>query len=71
MNRTTVVIVLLIGFFIGCTSIKIRDPMKAFDKASNAYRQAISWSEYVVAAAYLKEEDEEKKRGPDRASEPV
>jgi len=59
MNRTTVVAALLIGLIIGCSSLKIRDPMKAFDEANRAYRQAISWSEYVVAATYLKNEDEE------------
>ena len=60
MNRTTIVIALLIGLIIGCSSLKIRDPMKAFDEANRAYRQAISWSEYVVAATFLKNEDEEK-----------
>ena len=61
MNRSTVVFVLLIGLLFSCSSMKIRDPMKAFDEASRAYRQAISWSEYVVAAAYLEDEDEEKR----------
>jgi hypothetical protein len=60
MNRTTIVIALLIGLIIGCSSLKIRDPMKAFDDANRAYRQAISWSEYFVAATFLKNEDEEK-----------
>ena len=61
MKRVIIVIVLLIGLVIGCSAIKIRDPMKAFNEASHGYRQAISWSEYVVAATYLKDEDEEKK----------
>jgi len=62
MNRRIIVIVLLIGLVIACNPIeKFRDPMKAFDDANRAYRQAISWSEFVVAATFLKEEDEEKK----------
>ena len=62
MYRKIIVIVLLIGLVIGCDSVKkLRDPMKAFDDANRAYRQAISWSEFVVAATFLKEEDEEKK----------
>jgi hypothetical protein len=59
MNRIIVVVALLIGF-IGCSSLKINDPLKAFDEASRAYRQAVSWSEYVVAATFLKNEDERK-----------
>ncbi len=58
MNRTTIVIALLIGLIIGCSSLKIRDPMKAFDEANRAYRQAIIWSESVVAATFLKSDDE-------------
>jgi Sec-independent protein translocase protein TatA len=62
MNRKIIVIVLLIGLVIACDSVKkLRDPMKAFDDANRAYRQAISWSEFVVAATFLKKEDEEKK----------
>ena len=34
--------------------------MKAFDEANRGYRQAVSWSEYIVAATFLKNEDEEK-----------
>jgi hypothetical protein len=60
MNRTLFVAVLLIGFIFGCSSLKIRDPLKAFDKANRAYRNAVSWSEYVVAATFLKNEEEEK-----------
>ena len=59
MNRTIVVIALLIGF-IGCSSLKINDPLRAFDNANRAYRHAISWSEYVVAATFLKDDDKEK-----------
>ena len=57
MNRSLIGIVLLIGLACGCSSLKIRDPMKAFDQASRAYRQAISWSEFDVAATFLKNED--------------
>ena len=60
MNRKIVVAALLFGFVIGCSSIKIKDPMRAFDKANRAYRQAVSWSEFVVAATFLKDEDEKK-----------
>jgi hypothetical protein len=60
MNRTLIVVVLLIGVIIGCSSLKIRDPLKAFDKANRAYRNAVSWSEYEVAATFLKNEEEEK-----------
>ncbi|CAB1060800.1 hypothetical protein D1BOALGB6SA_5567 [Olavius sp. associated proteobacterium Delta 1] len=60
MNRNTLAIILLIGFIIGCSSLKIKDPLNAFDKANRAYRQAVSWSEYVVAATFLKNEDEQK-----------
>jgi len=60
MNRTLVVAVLLIGLTIGCSSLKIRGPMHAFDEANRGYRQAVSWSEYVVAATFLKNEDEQK-----------
>ncbi|MCP4624579.1 MAG: hypothetical protein GY850_13770 [bacterium] len=62
MNRTTIVIVLLIGLVIACSPKKLlKNPMKAFDDANRAYRQAISWSEFVVAATFLKKEDEEKR----------
>lgn len=60
MNRTLVVAALLIGLIIGCSSLKIRGPMQAFDDANRAYRQAVSWSEYVVAATFLKNKDERK-----------
>jgi len=60
MKRTTIVLALLVGLTVGCGSLKIGDPMKAFDEANRSYRQAISWSEYVVAATFLKNENEEK-----------
>jgi hypothetical protein len=60
MNRTIIVAVLLLGLIIGCSTLKIKDPMKAFDEANRAYRQAISWSEYDVAATFVKKEDQAK-----------
>ena len=60
MKRSIVVAVLLMGLVYGCSSLKIIDPLRAFDQTNRAYRQAISWSEYEVAATFLKKEDEEK-----------
>jgi len=60
MKRSIVVAVLVMGLIIGCSSLKIKDPLRAFDQANRAYRQAVSWSEYDVAATFLKKEDEEK-----------
>jgi hypothetical protein len=54
MIRSTIVAVLVIGLTAGCSSLRIRDPMKDFEDANRAYGQAISWSEYVVAASFLK-----------------
>ena len=62
MNRKKIVTALLIGLVIGCSPKKIlKDPMIAFDDASRAYRHAIRWSEYDVAAALLKNVSEEDK----------
>jgi hypothetical protein len=58
MYRKTIVTVLLAGLLAGCSTLKIKDPMKAFDKANRAYRNALSWSEYYVAATFLKNDDE-------------
>ena len=52
MKRTIVVAALLIGLIFGCSSLKINDPLKAFDEARRAYRHAVSWSEFVVAATF-------------------
>jgi len=60
MKRSIVVVVLLMGLIIGCSSLKINDPLRAFDQTNRAYRQAVSWSEYDVAATFLKKEYEEK-----------
>jgi hypothetical protein len=59
MHRLAIVTTLLIGLVFGCSAIKIKDPMKAFDRANRAYRNAISWSEYHVAATFLRKDDEE------------
>ena len=60
MKPSFVVAALLVFLIIGCSSLKINDPMKAFDQANRAYRQAISWSEYHVAATFLKNDDKQK-----------
>jgi len=60
MKRSIVVAVLLMGLIVGCSSLKIKDPLRAYDQTNRAYRQAVSWSEYEVAATFLKKEDEEK-----------
>jgi hypothetical protein len=62
MNYKIVVVVLLIGLVIGCSPKNIlKNPMKLFDDANRAYRHAISWSEFDVAATFLKNVAEEKK----------
>ncbi len=62
MNRKIIVIAILVGLVVGCSPKKIlKDPMIAFNDASRAYRHAISWSEYEVAAALLKNVSEETK----------
>jgi hypothetical protein len=60
MNRTLIIFALLIGLIFGCSSLKINDPLSAFDKTSRAYRHAVSWSEFDVAATFLKKGDAEK-----------
>ena len=60
MKRALVGTALLIFLIVACSSLKINDPMKGFDEANRAYRNAVSWSEYYVAATFLKEEDEKK-----------
>ena len=60
MKRPPGLAALLIFLIIGCSSLQITDPMKGFDEANRAYRNAVSWSEYHVAATFLKEEDKEK-----------
>ena len=60
MLRPTIVVVLVIGLMAGCSSLRIGDPMKGFEDANRAYRQAISWAEYNVAATFLKSDDQDK-----------
>jgi hypothetical protein len=54
-------IVLLIGMMWACSTLKIKDPMKLFNEANQAYSHAIRWSEYVVAATFLKDETDAEK----------
>ncbi len=60
MIRATIAVSLVIGLVIGCSELKIRDPLKAFDEANQAYSQALRWSEYYVAATFLEKKDEDK-----------
>jgi hypothetical protein len=63
MNRKLIIVILLMGLSIGCSPKKIlKDPMKVFDSATRAYKHAISWSEYAVAAVYLNDNIEEKEK---------
>jgi len=60
MIRSTIVTVLAIVLMTaGCSSLRLRDPMKDFEDTNRAYGRAISWSEYVVAAAFLKSDDQD------------
>lgn len=60
MRPSLAVAALLILLIAGCSSLKINDPLRAFDEVNRAYRQAVSWSEFQVAATFLKEKDDEK-----------
>ena len=53
--------VLLIGMLGACSTLKIKDPMQVFYEANRAYSHAIRWSEYVVAATFLKDETDAEK----------
>jgi hypothetical protein len=60
MTRSTIVAVLAICLMAaGCSSLRLRDPMENFEDANRAYGRAISWAEYVVAAAFLKPDDQD------------
>jgi len=61
MIRSTLVTVLAMGLLVACSVLKITDPMKDFEDASRAYGQALIWSEYNVAAAFLKSNDQGEK----------
>ncbi len=52
---------LLIGMLGACSTLKIKDPMEEFYEANKVYSRAIRWSEYVVAATFLKDETEAEK----------
>jgi len=58
MNRASIIAVILISGLVGCSSLKFNDPLKAFNETNHGYRQAISWSEFMVAATFLKNENE-------------
>lgn len=60
MIRSIIVITLMIGTTAGCSSMPVMDRMEAFEEASRAYGEAISWSEYDIAAAFLKTDNEDK-----------
>ena len=59
--KLTIIFAVLIGLLCACSTLKFKDPMKAFNEANQVYSQAISWSEYVVAATFLKDETEAEK----------
>lgn len=59
--KRTIIFAVSIGLLCACSTLKYKDPMKAFNEANRAYSQAISWSEYVVAATFLKDETEAEK----------
>jgi len=59
MIRPAIVVVLVTGLMFGCRSLPIRDAMQDFEDANRAYGQALVWSEYVVAATFLKSDDQD------------
>ena len=58
MIRPMLMFALVISLAAGCSSLRIRDPMQDFEDANRAYGRAIVWSEYIVAATFLKTEDQ-------------
>jgi len=58
MIRPALVVVLTIGLIAGCSTLKIGDRMQDFEETSKAYGRAIAWSEFDVAAAFLKSVDQ-------------
>jgi hypothetical protein len=58
MIRPALVVVMAIGLMAGCSALKIGDRMQDFEDTSRAYGRAIAWSEYDVAAAFLKAGDQ-------------
>jgi hypothetical protein len=59
MIRPMLVVVLAISLMSGCSTLKIGDRMQDFEDTSRAYGRAIAWSEYDVAAAFLKSGDQD------------
>ena len=60
MIRPMLMFALVISLAAGCSTLKIGDRMQDFEEVNRAYRQAISWSEYVVAATFIKSDDQGK-----------
>jgi hypothetical protein len=60
MIRSIFAAVLAIVLMVGCSSMRILDPMRQFEDANRAYGRAITWSEYIVAATFLKSDDQNK-----------
>ena len=58
--KRTIILAVSIGILCACSALKINDPMQAFNEANRAYRHAISWSEFVVAVTFLKDDMKEK-----------
>ena len=58
MIRPMLMFALVISLAAGCSFLQIRDPMQDFEDANRAYGRAIVWSEYIVAATFLKTEDQ-------------
>lgn len=58
--HSTIVAALIFGLAAGCSFLQIRDPMQDFEDVNRAYGRAITWSEYGVAATFLKTEDQNK-----------
>ena len=56
--RPAIVLALVIVLAVGCSTLQIGDRMQDFEEANRAYGRAITWSEYVVAAAFLETENQ-------------
>ena len=54
MIRPMLMVVLVISLTAGCSTLKLQDRMQDFEDTSHAYGRAIAWSEFDVAAAFLK-----------------
>jgi hypothetical protein len=51
-------LIVLFSVFAGCTQIKQTKNTIQMQDQTNAYRKAIRWSEYEVAAAFIRRRDE-------------